>query len=85
MAIIGAGVPFVIGLSGYYSKDAILAQALSFSRANPVFYMVDAVRYGMLGISDAPPEVGGGLVAGLAVVALAGPYLLLRSGWRLRS
>jgi len=35
LAIIGAGVPFVIGLSGYYSKDAILAQALSFSRANP--------------------------------------------------
>jgi proton-translocating NADH-quinone oxidoreductase chain L len=35
LAIIGAGVPFVIGLSGYYSKDAILAQALSFSQANP--------------------------------------------------
>ncbi|NBW95199.1 MAG: NADH-quinone oxidoreductase subunit L [Planctomycetia bacterium] len=35
LAIIGAGVPFVIGLSGYYSKDAILAQALAFSRANP--------------------------------------------------
>ena len=35
LAIIGAGIPFVIGLSGYYSKDAILAQALSFSKANP--------------------------------------------------
>ncbi len=35
LAIIGAGIPFVIGLSGYYSKDAILAQALAFSRANP--------------------------------------------------
>jgi NADH-quinone oxidoreductase subunit L len=35
LAIIGAGIPFVIGLSGYYSKDAILAQALSYSRANP--------------------------------------------------
>jgi len=35
LAIIGAGIPFVIGLSGYYSKDAILAQALSFSQANP--------------------------------------------------
>ena len=35
LAIIGAGVPFVIGFSGYYSKDAILAQALSFARANP--------------------------------------------------
>ena len=35
LAIIGAGVPFVIGLSGYYSKDAILAQALLFARLNP--------------------------------------------------
>ncbi len=35
LAIIGAGVPFVIGLSGYYSKDSILAQALSFANANP--------------------------------------------------
>jgi NADH-quinone oxidoreductase subunit L len=35
LAIIGAGIPFVFGLSGYYSKDAILAQALSFSQVNP--------------------------------------------------
>lgn len=35
LAIIGAGVPFVIGFSGYYSKDAIVAQALSFSQSNP--------------------------------------------------
>ncbi|MFM7289678.1 MAG: NADH-quinone oxidoreductase subunit L, partial [Planctomycetia bacterium] len=44
LAIIGAGVPFVIGLSGYYSKDAILAQALLYSQANPawsiLFYAV---------------------------------------------
>jgi NADH-quinone oxidoreductase subunit L len=44
LAIIGAGIPFVVGLSGYYSKDAILAQALSYSRANPswsiLFYAV---------------------------------------------
>ena len=44
LAIIGAGIPFVIGLSGYYSKDSILAQALSFSQANPrhaiLFYAV---------------------------------------------
>jgi len=44
LAIIGAGIPFVIGLSGYYSKDAILAQALSYSQVNPswsiLFYAV---------------------------------------------
>jgi len=35
LAIIGAAVPFVIGLSGYYSKDAIIEQAMSFSNYNP--------------------------------------------------
>ncbi len=34
LAIAGAGVPFVIGFSGYYSKDTILEQALSFGTAN---------------------------------------------------
>ena len=45
LAIIGAGVPFLdIGLSGYYSKDSILAQSLLFARENPshsiLFYAV---------------------------------------------
>ncbi len=35
LAIIGAGVPFLIGFSGYYSKDSIIAQALSFRQDNP--------------------------------------------------
>ena len=34
LAIIGAGVPFVVGLSGYYSKDSIIAQTLSFAKSN---------------------------------------------------
>lgn len=37
LAIAGAGIPFVIGLSGYYSKDSILEQAFSFARVNPGF------------------------------------------------
>jgi len=35
LAIAGAGIPFVIGLSGYYSKDSILAQLYSFAAKNP--------------------------------------------------
>ncbi len=47
LAIIGGGVPFLIGLSGYYSKDSIIAQALSFKNNNPspicgVFFYVAA-------------------------------------------
>jgi NADH:ubiquinone oxidoreductase subunit 5 (subunit L)/multisubunit Na+/H+ antiporter MnhA subunit len=34
LAISGAGIPGIIGLSGYYSKDYILAQALAFNKEN---------------------------------------------------
>ena len=37
LAISGAGIPLVVGLSGYYSKDGILAQALAFKEANPLY------------------------------------------------
>jgi proton-translocating NADH-quinone oxidoreductase chain L len=45
LAISGAGIPLVVGLSGYYSKDSILAQAFSFKLSNPtlgVFFYVAA-------------------------------------------
>ena len=34
LAIAGAGIPFVIGTSGYYSKDSILEQAFSWGQQN---------------------------------------------------
>lgn len=34
LAICGGGIPLVIGLSGYYSKDSILAQLYSFASVN---------------------------------------------------
>ncbi|MHC4399704.1 MAG: NADH-quinone oxidoreductase subunit 5 family protein [Planctomycetota bacterium] len=47
LAIAGAGIPTVIGLSGYYSKDSILLQAFSFKHANPslgwIFFWVAAM------------------------------------------
>jgi NADH-quinone oxidoreductase subunit L len=46
LAIAGAGIPFVIGLSGYSSKDAILEQTLSFGHNNPgvghIFFLAAA-------------------------------------------
>jgi ABC-2 type transport system permease protein len=52
--------------------------------ANPVFYMVDGVRFGILGFSDTPPWAGATLLAALAAVAVAVAYGLLRSGYELR-
>ena len=38
LAISGLAIPFVIGLSGYYSKDLILEQAFSFWRSNETLW-----------------------------------------------
>ncbi|MFZ5829803.1 MAG: NADH-quinone oxidoreductase subunit L [Planctomycetota bacterium] len=37
LAIAGAGIPGLIGLSGYYSKDFIIAQAYVSKEANPLY------------------------------------------------
>jgi len=52
LAIAGVSVPFVVGFSGYYSKDAILEQALSFWKANEtpqasVFFVLAVVGAAM--------------------------------------
>jgi NADH:ubiquinone oxidoreductase subunit 5 (subunit L)/multisubunit Na+/H+ antiporter MnhA subunit len=52
LAIAGVSVPFIVGFSGYYSKDAILEQALSFWKANEtpqasVFFVLAVVGAAM--------------------------------------
>jgi proton-translocating NADH-quinone oxidoreductase chain L len=46
LAIIGTGIPFVGGFSGYYSKDSIIAQALSFTNENPAHRILFYVAAG---------------------------------------
>jgi ABC-2 type transport system permease protein len=72
-------------LGGVFFSVRMLPPALAaVARANPVFYMVDGLRYAMLGVSDASPWTGAGMVALLAGATLTTAYMLLRSGWRLR-
>ena len=51
LAISGAGVPTVIGMSGYYSKDYIIAQAMVFKTANPMFSILFYVAVGAAGMT----------------------------------
>jgi len=72
-------------LGGVFYSVAMLPWALRrFTLANPIFYVVDGVRFGLLGMSDASPWVGVLLLVCLAAVAVGGAYRLLRSGYRLR-
>ena len=68
----------------FYSVEMLPPGFRRFTLANPIFYMVDGVRYGMLGVSDASPWTGAALLGALAALAMGAAYLLLRSGYQLR-
>jgi len=72
-------------LGGVFYSVTMLPPAMrGFTLVNPIFYMVDSLRYGMLGISDAPPMAGVALLAALAAGSLAAASAMLRSGYKLR-
>lgn len=72
-------------LSGtFYSIEAMPPLLQTLSHANPFFYVIDGVRFGMLGVSDSPPLRGlifvtlaAGLVVGLC-------WYWFRTGYRLK-
>jgi ABC-2 type transport system permease protein len=73
-------------LGGVFFSVGMLPPALAMvARANPIFYLVDALRFAVLGVSDVSPAAGFALVGLLAAGTLTGAYMLLRSGWRLRA
>jgi ABC-2 type transport system permease protein len=72
-------------LGGVFTPISMLAPAMRhFTIANPLFYMVDGVRYGMLGVSDTSPATGFAVVGGIGAVSFAAAFVMLRSGYKLR-
>lgn len=77
-------------LSGtFYVIDNLAPSFQAVSRANPFFYVISGFRYGFLGESDigtSSDVVIAAIGVGLLNVAIAVVvYLILRSGWKLKS
>ncbi len=68
----------------FYSARMLPPVVRHLTLANPLFYMVDGVRYGMLGLSDGHPLAGLALASALCVASLGGAYAMLRTGYKLR-
>ncbi|MCK0127764.1 ABC transporter permease [Erythrobacter sp. F6033] len=77
-------------LSGtFYVIDNLAPTFQAISRANPFFYVISGFRYGFLGESD----IGDGSAVFAAAIGIAlfnlamaiAVYLVLRSGWKLKS
>jgi ABC-2 type transport system permease protein len=69
----------------FYSVNQLGTPWREISHANPILYMVNAFRYGLLGISDVPMGVAYAVMLGFAVVLAAIGMFLLNRGVGLRS
>ena len=69
----------------FYSVDVLPSPWQELSHVNPVFYLVNAVRYGFLGESDVSILLSLGVTAALAIPAYAWAQHLFTTGKRLKS
>jgi len=69
----------------FYSVSLLPGWAETLSKANPILYMVNAFRYGMLGVSDIDIVVAYAIIIGFAAVLFAACVVLLGRGTGLRT
>lgn len=73
-------------LSGtFYSIKALPGVVQTLCHINPFFYIIDGVRFGMIGVSDSSPWIGLAVVGFSVVCVLALCWRWLDSGYRLKS
>ncbi|ETA53944.1 ABC transporter permease [Ponticoccus alexandrii] len=73
-------------LSGtFYSVESLPPGLYHVTHLNPVFYLIDGARWGMIGVSDSHPALGFAVAfsATLAVCLLA--WAMFRRGYRLKA
>ncbi|WP_247738648.1 ABC transporter permease [Shimia sp. R9_2] len=73
-------------LSGtFYSVEALPPVLQSFTRVNPIFYLIDGTRYGVIGVSDGAPVLGLVVVATVTAALCTIAWWMLKTGYRLKS
>jgi ABC-2 type transport system permease protein len=73
-------------LSGtFYAIRALPEPFLTFSHFNPVFYLIDGFRYGFTGVAEAPLLLGAAVSLAITAGLGAWSFLLLKSGYKLKS
>jgi len=69
----------------FYSVDLLPALWRTVSLGNPILYMVNAFRYGFVGVSDVRIDTAFALIGGLIAVLTVWAYVLLRRGTGIKS
>ncbi len=72
-------------LGGVFYSASMAPETLRWlTRANPIYYLVEGLRFAVVGRADVPAAAGLTVAGVLAIGALAAAYAVLRSGWKLR-
>ena len=73
-------------LSGtFYSVKALPPVLDDIIHWNPIFYLIDGARYGMIGVSDSSPALGLAVCSGATALVSAIAWWMFRSGYRLKA
>ncbi|TKZ21965.1 multidrug ABC transporter permease [Shimia litoralis] len=73
-------------LSGtFYSVQALPPVLETFTRLNPIFYLIDGARFGLIGVSDSNPWLGLAVVSGACAVLIFAAWQMIRTGYRLKT
>ena len=78
-------LPLVFVGGVFYSVDLLPSPWHELTHVNPIFYLVNAVRYGFLGTSDVSVALCMAVTAGLAVPAYLWSQWLFTSGRKLKA
>jgi ABC-2 type transport system permease protein len=76
--------PLVFVGGVFYSVDILPSPWHQLTHVNPLFYIVDAIRYGFLGISDVAPAISISVTVALAAAMFWWSVWLFRSGHKLK-
>jgi len=69
----------------FYSANMLPPPWSYVSRVNPVLYMVEGLRYGVVGTSSSSPWLGLAVTGGIGLLSLAIAAWMLATGYKLRS
>jgi ABC-2 type transport system permease protein len=69
----------------FYSIQMLPDWAQTLSFVNPIYYMINGLRYTVLDVSDSPPEISFMIAFGMTILFTLAAVFLMKSGKKIKS
>ena len=78
-------IPFSYLSGMFYPTTGLPNLARKLIAVNPLYYVIDGIRYGMTGVTETAPWSGLLLLLALDILLAVLVYRLFRKGWRVKA